>query len=128
VETGKKRSQGRGHTVVLRKDETAASQTYKYAKVVKVHTSTDGKVRAADVEYKLPGESVFRMTTRPIHKLVLIIPIEEQTSAPGETRETEAAPLEPGRAEAEVKTESQEEPGAKEETSPTETTPPPPTK
>jgi hypothetical protein len=57
--------------IVLRKDETAAGQTYKYAKVVKVHTSTDVKVRAADVEYKLPGESVFRMTTRPIHKLVL---------------------------------------------------------
>jgi hypothetical protein len=64
--------------IVLRKDETAAGQTYKYAKVVKVHTSTDDKVRAADVEYKLPGESVFRTTTRPIHKLVLVVPVEEQ--------------------------------------------------
>ncbi len=64
--------------VVLRKDETAAGQTYKYAKVVKVHASSDDKVRAADVEYKLPGESVFRTTTRPIHKLVLVIPVEEQ--------------------------------------------------
>ncbi len=52
--------------IVLRKDETAAGQTYKYAKVVKVHISTDGRVRAADIEYKLPGESVFRTTTRPI--------------------------------------------------------------
>ncbi len=43
--------------IVLRKDETAAGQTYKYAKVVKVHAGTDGKVRAADIEYKLPGES-----------------------------------------------------------------------
>ncbi len=67
--------------VVLRKDETAAGQTYKYAKVIKVHTSTDGKVRAADIEYKLPGESVFRTTIRPIHKLVLIVPIEEQITA-----------------------------------------------
>jgi hypothetical protein len=67
--------------IVLRKDETAAGQTYKYAKVVRVHTSTDGKVRAADIEYKLPGESVFRTTTRPIHKLVLVVPIEEQSSA-----------------------------------------------
>jgi hypothetical protein len=49
--------------IVLRKDETAAGQTYKYAKVVKVHTSEDGKARAADIEYKLPGESVFRVTT-----------------------------------------------------------------
>jgi hypothetical protein len=61
--------------IVLRKDETAAGQTYKYAKVTRVHTSADGKVRAADVEYKLPGESVFRMTTRPIHKLVLVVPV-----------------------------------------------------
>jgi hypothetical protein len=64
--------------IMLRKDETAAGQSYKYAKVVKVHASTDGKIRAADVEYKLPGESVFRTTTRPIHKLVLVVPIEEQ--------------------------------------------------
>jgi hypothetical protein len=64
--------------VVLRKDETAAGQTYKYARVIRVHTSADGKVRAADIEYKLPGESVFRKTTRPIHKLVLVVPVEEQ--------------------------------------------------
>jgi hypothetical protein len=67
--------------VVIRKDETAAGQTYKYAKVTRLHTSTDGKVRAADIEYKLPGESVFRTTTRPILKLVLVVPIEEQASA-----------------------------------------------
>jgi hypothetical protein len=72
--------------IVLRKDETAAGQTYKYAKVIKVHVSTDGRVRAADIEYKLPGESVFRTTTRPIHKLVLVVPVEEQVAAdvPGE--------------------------------------------
>jgi hypothetical protein len=67
--------------IVLRKDETAAGQTYKYAKVVKVHTSADGKVRAADIEYRLPGESVFRTTTRPIHKLILVVPVEEQAIA-----------------------------------------------
>jgi hypothetical protein len=71
--------------VVLRKDETAAGQTYKYAKVTKVHVSTDGKVRAADIEYKLPRESVFRTTTRPIHKLVLVVPVEEQTYAVDQT-------------------------------------------
>ncbi len=46
-----------------------------------MHTSADGKVRAADIEYKLPGESVFRTTTRPIHKLVLVVPAEEQVIA-----------------------------------------------
>jgi hypothetical protein len=53
--------------IVLRKDETAAGQTYKYARVTKVYVSTDGQVRAADIEYKLPGEASFRTTTRPIH-------------------------------------------------------------
>jgi hypothetical protein len=38
-------------------------------------------VRAADIEYKLPGESVFRTPTRPIHKLVLVVAIEEQVTA-----------------------------------------------
>jgi hypothetical protein len=104
--------------IVLRKDETAAGQTYKYAKVVKVHTSTDGKVRAADIEYKLPGESVFRMTTRPIHKLVLIIPIEEQTSAVNEAEEAKAVPATPERAKVGPEAACQEESGAKNEESP----------
>jgi hypothetical protein len=81
--------------VVLRKDETAAGQTYKYAKVIKVHTSADGKVRAADIEYKLPRESVFRTTTRPIHKLVLIVPIEEQITAAGRAEGEDAEPEQP---------------------------------
>jgi hypothetical protein len=115
--------------IVLRKDETAAGQTYKYAKVVKVHTSTDGKVRAADIEYKLPGESVFRMTTRPIHKLVLIIPIEEQVSAADGAEEPKAMPLAEKAPECEEvgpEVVSQEESGAKEEESPAETMPRPP--
>jgi hypothetical protein len=63
---------------VLRKDETAAGQTYKYARVIKVHVGMDGRVRVADIEYRLPGETRYRTTTRPIHKMVLIIPVEEQ--------------------------------------------------
>ncbi len=35
--------------VVLRKDETAAGQTYEYARVTGMHVGTDGKVRAADI-------------------------------------------------------------------------------
>jgi hypothetical protein len=31
------------------------------------------------VEYKVPEESKFRIKTRPIHKLVLVVPVEEQT-------------------------------------------------
>ncbi len=65
--------------VFLRKDVTAAGQTYKYARVTKVHVGMDGKVRAADIEYKVLGETKFQSTTRPIHKLVLIVPVEEQS-------------------------------------------------
>ncbi len=81
--------------IVLRKDETAAGQTYKYAKVVRVHTSADGKVRAAEMEYKLPGESVFRTTTRPIHKLVLVVPAEEQATAGDREEEGDAGADQP---------------------------------
>jgi hypothetical protein len=73
--------------IVLRKDETAAGQTYKYARVTKVHISADGRVRAADIKYKLPGEASFRMTTRPIHKLVMVLPVEEQAVASEQGRE-----------------------------------------
>jgi hypothetical protein len=52
-------------------------------------------VRAADVEYKLPGESVFRMTTRPIHKLVLVVPVEEQAAAAGQREEENARAEQP---------------------------------
>jgi hypothetical protein len=97
--------------IVLRKDETAASQTYKYIKVVRVHTSADGKVRAADIEYKLPGESVFRTTTRPIHKLVLIIPAEEQASA----KTAEATPSVPKQAETRPAAVDKENPREKEQ-------------
>ncbi len=65
--------------IVPRKDVTATGKTYKYARIIGVHVGLDGKVRLADVEYKVPGESKFRMATRLIHKLVLVVPVEEQT-------------------------------------------------
>ncbi len=37
--------------VVLRMNETAAGQTYQYARIVNVHVRSGEKVRAADVEY-----------------------------------------------------------------------------
>jgi hypothetical protein len=65
--------------IIFRKDETVAGQTYKYARVTNVHLGSEGTVRAADIEYKVPGESKFQTTTRLIHKLVLVVPVEEQT-------------------------------------------------
>ncbi len=44
-----------------------------------MHIGLDGRVRSADMEYKIPGESKFRVTNRPIHKLALMVPEEEQT-------------------------------------------------
>ncbi len=60
-----------------------------------MHVNTDGRVRAADVEYKLPGETVYRTTTRPIHKLVMVLPVEEQAAAGGPEREGVTRPEEP---------------------------------
>ncbi len=105
--------------IMLRKDETAAGQTYKYAKVTIVHTSADRKVRAADVEYKLPGESVFRMTTRPIHKMVLVVPVEEQAAAAGQEEKEDARAEQPS-----LQAITGPEPGQQEVTKATEATPP----
>jgi hypothetical protein len=92
---------------MLRKDETAAGQTYKHARVVKVHVGIDGRVRSADIEYRLPGETRYRTTTRPMHKLVMIIPVEEQTAGNSEEK---AGITEPMGQELEVvnKTEAEE--------------------
>lgn len=69
-----------GGDVVLRSNEITAGQSHRYTtRVVKVHTGTYGMVQSANVEYKLPGEFKFRTTTRPIHKLILIVLVEEQT-------------------------------------------------
>jgi hypothetical protein len=81
--------------IVFRKNETAASQTFKYARVTKVHVGTDGKVRSVDIEYRLPGETRYRTTTRPIHKMVLIIPVEEQMIGSPKSIEKEAEATEP---------------------------------
>jgi hypothetical protein len=51
---------------------------------VSIHTGSVGKVRSADIEYKIPGKTKFRVTTRLIHQLVLVVPVEEQTMGEGE--------------------------------------------
>jgi hypothetical protein len=60
---------------VLRKDYSAASQSYKNAQVVRTSDRKDGKMRSADVEYTIPGVSRFGTITRPIHRWS---PVEEQ--------------------------------------------------
>jgi len=59
--------------VVLMKEESVVSCDYKLGRVVEVFKGEDGHVRRAIIIYKNPGESVFRRTERPIHKLILVV-------------------------------------------------------
>jgi hypothetical protein len=48
------------------------------ARVVEVfRDEKDGKVRKVSVAYKNVTEKVFRVSTRPIHKIVLVVPAED---------------------------------------------------
>jgi hypothetical protein len=73
-----------GHVVLL-KDKTAAGNTYKLARVVEVfrdeRDERDGKVRKLSVAYKNINKNVFRTSTRPIHKIVLV-PAEDANLPP----------------------------------------------
>ncbi len=62
---------------VLRKDYTAARQSYKNARVVRTSDRNDGKMRSADVEYTIPRESRVGTITRPIHKMTMVVPCRE---------------------------------------------------
>jgi hypothetical protein len=66
---------GMEEDTVLRKDGTA---TGKYARVITIHEGNVGKVMLADVEHKNPSESRFRMTTHPIHKLIMVDLVKEK--------------------------------------------------
>jgi hypothetical protein len=69
--------------VVLLKDETAAGDTYKLARVVEVFRNTqDARVREVTVAYKNFNEKSFRTSTRPIHKIVLVVPAEDANLPP----------------------------------------------
>jgi Family of unknown function (DUF5641) len=69
--------------VVLLKDETVAACTYKLARVIEViPDERDGKIRKVIVAYKNFNERVFRQSTRPVHKIVLIVPAEDAELPP----------------------------------------------
>jgi hypothetical protein len=67
-------------------------RTHKYARVTKVYAGLEDRVCSADVDYKVTGESKFRTTTRLIHKLVLIIPVDEQTLEAAECNDDKEIP------------------------------------
>jgi hypothetical protein len=62
--------------VVLVKNETAAGVEYQRGRVVEAIPGEEGHVRSVQVEYKNPGEKVFRCTLRPIQKVVVIVPAD----------------------------------------------------
>ena len=68
--------------VVLLNDDLAKVGEYRLGQVEKVNTSTkDGLVRSAEVRCvcRNEGQITFSYLTRPIHKLCVIVPIEEQS-------------------------------------------------
>jgi hypothetical protein len=44
--------------------------------VKQIFVGEDGRVRSAEVEYRNASEKVFRTTTRPIQKLVVLVPVD----------------------------------------------------
>ncbi len=64
--------------VVLVKNKTAAGVEYQRGRVVEAIHGEDGHVRSDQVEYKNPGERVFRRTLCPIQKVVVIVPADYQ--------------------------------------------------
>ena len=65
--------------VVLLKDETAASSSYRIARITCIFKSNlDSKVHRIIVTYKNPGESTFRVSERPVQNVVLVVPVEDQ--------------------------------------------------
>ncbi len=61
--------------LVLMKNENAAGVEYQRGRIKAVFPGEDGHVRSAEVEYKNPSEKVYRTTTRPIQKLVVLVPV-----------------------------------------------------
>jgi hypothetical protein len=63
--------------VVLMKEESIVSNDYRLGRVVEVFKGEDGHVRRAIITYRNPNEAVFRTTERPIHKLILVVPVDQ---------------------------------------------------
>ena len=65
---------------MLLKQETAAAATYRLGLVGEVYPSlSDGRVRRVLVKYKNPGEKGYRVSERHANKLVLVVPVDEQS-------------------------------------------------
>ena len=66
--------------IVLLKQETPAAATYRLGLVGEVYPSlSDGKVRRVLVKYKNPGEKGYWVSEWHANKLVIIVPVDEQS-------------------------------------------------
>ena len=70
--------------IVLVQDSNAIKGSWKLAEMCEVLPSSDGKVRDIQIRYKIQGENgeyegqQDMKVNRSVHKLVLILPLEEQ--------------------------------------------------
>ena len=65
--------------VVLLRDESASPGDYKLGQVSGVKLGEDGHVRSVTVRYvKNVKDGTHGYVSRPVHKLVVILPVEEQ--------------------------------------------------
>ena len=64
--------------VVLLNEDQAMTAEFRLGQVEEVKVSGDGLVRSAKVRTVTRGENKFSTFTRPIHKLCVIVPVEEQ--------------------------------------------------
>ena len=69
---------------MLVQDSNAIKGSWKLAEVCEVLPSSDGKIRDVQIRYKMQGEEFDyegqqdMKVYRSVHKLVLILPLEEQ--------------------------------------------------
>ena len=70
--------------IVLVQDSNAMKGSWKLVEVCEVLPRSDGKVRDIQIKYKIQGENgecegqQVMKVSRSVHKLVLILPLEEQ--------------------------------------------------
>ena len=63
----------------MMKEETTASASYKLGRIVTaIPNPEDKRIRRVVVAYKNNQEAGFRYSERPVHKLVLVVPAEDQ--------------------------------------------------
>ena len=63
--------------VVLIQDANNLRGQWKLGKISRIYPGIDGKVRRVKVQYKLPKHNSFINLERPVQRLVLIIPADE---------------------------------------------------